>query len=321
MGFDRDYLGLGPIVPTRYDDGGFSGGNMDRPALNSLIEDIKARKIDCVVVYKVDRLSRSLLDFSRLISLFDEYQVSFVSVTQQFNTTTSMGRLTLNILLSFAQFEREIIGERIRDKKLLTARQGKYIGGQPKLGFDIVDRRYAVNETEAKLVKRIFKLATQQQSCLKIAETLNAEGLRSKVFTTKTGKTMGGKHYTGRLIHNILTDAKYIGKIVHKGQAYDAEHPAILTKTLSYYRCAKTDPGDCSVCLDRHHRKVLTRPGVGKRQHDLQVVKCAFRMEVTFFDPKPMSLVRHRYECARWLHATAQNLERLNFAARRFFKR
>ncbi|MCE2814325.1 MAG: recombinase family protein [Planctomycetaceae bacterium] len=220
------------LVPTRYDDGGFSGGNMDRPALNSLIEDIKARKIDCVVVYKVDRLSRSLLDFSRLISLFDEYQVSFVSVTQQFNTTTSMGRLTLNILLSFAQFEREIIGERIRDKKLLTARQGKYIGGQPKLGFDIVDRRYAVNETEAKLVKRIFKLATQQQSCLKIAETLNAEGLRSKVFTTKTGKTMGGKHYTGRLIHNILTDAKYIGKIVHKGQAYDAEHPAILSPEL-----------------------------------------------------------------------------------------
>jgi site-specific DNA recombinase len=220
------------LVPARYDDGGFSGGNMDRPALNSLIEDIKARKIDCVVVYKVDRLSRSLLDFSRLISLFDEYQVSFVSVTQQFNTTTSMGRLTLNILLSFAQFEREIIGERIRDKKLLTARQGKYIGGQPKLGFDIVDRRYAVNEVEAKLVRRIFKLATQQQSCLKIAETLNAEGLRSKVFMTKTGKTMGGKHYTSRLIHNILTDAKYIGKIVHKGQAYDAEHPAILSPEL-----------------------------------------------------------------------------------------
>jgi DNA invertase Pin-like site-specific DNA recombinase len=141
------------LVPARYDDGGFSGGNMDRPALNSLIEDIKARKIDCMVVYKVDRLSRSLLDFSRLISLFDEYQVSFVSVTQQFNTTTSMGRLTLNILLSFAQFEREIIGERIRDKKLLTARQGKYIGGQPKLGFDIVDRRYVVNEVEAKLVR------------------------------------------------------------------------------------------------------------------------------------------------------------------------
>jgi site-specific DNA recombinase len=112
----------------------------------------------------------------------------------------------------------------------ITARQGKYIGGQPKLGFDIVDRRYLVNEVEAKLVRRIFKLATQQQSCLKIAETLNAEGLRSKVFTTKTGKTMGGKHYTSRLINNILTDAKYIGKIVHKGQSYDAEHPAILSQ-------------------------------------------------------------------------------------------
>jgi hypothetical protein len=112
----------------------------------------------------------------------------------------------------------------------ITARQGKYIGGQPKLGFDIVDRRYVVNETEANLVRRIFKLATQQQSCLKIAETLNAEGLRSKVFTTKTGKTMGGKQYTSRLINNILNDAKYIGKIVHKGQAYDAEHPAILSQ-------------------------------------------------------------------------------------------
>jgi site-specific DNA recombinase len=216
------------LCPVRYDDGGFSGGNMDRPALHALIEDIRARKIDCVVVYKVDRLSRSLLDFSKLISLFDEYQVSFVSVTQQFNTTTSMGRLTLNILLSFAQFEREIIGERIRDKKLLTARQGKYIGGQPKLGLDIVDRKYVINPEEAKLVKRIFKMATQLQSCQKIADTLNSEGVRSKAYKTKTGKTMGGNPYSGRSVYNVLSDAKYIGKIVHKGVAYPAEHQAII---------------------------------------------------------------------------------------------
>jgi site-specific DNA recombinase len=220
------------LLPTRYDDGGFSGGNMDRPALNALIEDIRARKIDCVVVYKVDRLSRSLLDFSKLISLFDECQVSFVSVTQQFNTTTSMGRLTLNILLSFAQFEREIIGERIRDKKLLTARQGKYIGGQPKLGLDIVDRRYLINEDEAKLVRRIFKLAVQLQSCQKIADKLNGEGIRSKVYRTKTGKTFGGTHYSGRNIYDILTDQKYISRIVHKGVSYPAEHQPIIAEEL-----------------------------------------------------------------------------------------
>ena len=220
------------LSPNRYDDGGFSGGNMDRPALNALIDDIRARKIDCVVVYKVDRLSRSLLDFSKLISLFDEYQVSFVSVTQQFNTTTSMGRLTLNILLSFAQFEREIIGERIRDKKLLTARQGKYIGGQPKLGLDIIDRKYVVNEEEAILVERIFKLAIQLQSCQKIADKLNGEGIRSKVYETKTGKKRGGDLLSARNIYNILTDAKYIGRIVHKGVSYQAEHPAILSDEL-----------------------------------------------------------------------------------------
>ena len=172
------------------------------------------------------------MDFSTLIALFDEYQVSFVSVTQQFNTTTSMGRLTLNILLSFAQFEREIIGERIRDKKLLTARQGKYIGGQPKLGLDIADRKYVINQEEAKLVRRIFNMATQMQSCQKIADTLNGEGIRSKVYNTKTGKTFGGNLYSGRSVYNILTDAKYIGQIVHKGVSYQAEHQAIIAEDL-----------------------------------------------------------------------------------------
>ncbi len=185
-----------------------------------------------MVVYKVDRLSRSLLDFSRIIALFDECQVSFVSVTQQFNTTTSMGRLTLNILLSFAQFEREIIGERIRVKKLLTARQGKYIGGQPKLGLDIVDRRYVINEDEAKLVRRIFKLSVQLQSCKKVAEALNAEGLRTKVYQTKTGKQFGGELWSGKRIYETLVDQKYIGRIVHKGVSYQADHQAIVADDL-----------------------------------------------------------------------------------------
>ena len=219
-------------IATRYDDGGYSGGNMERPALTALIDDIRDGKVDCVVVYKVDRLSRSLLDFSKLIALFDEYEVSFVSVTQQFNTTTSMGRLTLNILLSFAQFEREIIGERIRDKKLATARQGKYIGGQPKLGLDIVDRRYVINEKEAKTVRRIFKLSLELQSCRKVAEALNAEGIQTKKYRTKTGKDFGGQRFRERIVYDILTDHKYVGRIQHKGVLYPGEHKAIVTDDL-----------------------------------------------------------------------------------------
>ncbi len=167
---------------------------MERPTLDELLNDICAGRIDCVVVYKVDRLSRSLLDFPQLISLFDEHDVSFVSVTQQFNTTTLVGRLTLHTLLSFAQSERAIIGERIRDKKLATARHGKYLGGQPVLGLDIVDRQYVVNRTEAKVVRRIFELLLELQSCRKVAEALNAEGIITKQYRTKTGKDLVASH-------------------------------------------------------------------------------------------------------------------------------
>ena len=181
-------------LPADYSDGGFTGANIDRPGLQKLMADIERGGIDCVVVYKVDRLSRSLLDFARLIATFDEHDVSFVSVTQQFNTTTSMGRLTLNILLSFAQFEREIIGERIRDKKLATAMKGKYLGGQPLLGYD-VDRekmRLLVNPEEAELVRWIFARFVELKSSLKVARELNAQGHRTKAWTTKKGKAMGG---------------------------------------------------------------------------------------------------------------------------------
>jgi len=212
----------------RYDDAAYTGGNMERPALQDLLADIQAGRIDCVVVYKVDRLSRSLLDFAKLISLFDEHEVCFVSVTQQFNTTTSMGRLTLNILLSFAQFEREIIGERIRDKKLATARQGKYVGGGPILGLDVVDKKYVVNEAEAKLVRRIFGIFEKLESCRKVATVLNAEGIRTKQYVTKTGKARGGNGWTYRQVYDVLTNRKYIGQIVHKGKAYPGEHDAIV---------------------------------------------------------------------------------------------
>ena len=215
-------------IRKRYDDGGFTGGNMERPALAELLSDIQAGGIDCVVVYKVDRLSRSLLDFAKLISLFDEHEVCFVSVTQQFNTTTSMGRLTLNILLSFAQFEREIIGERIRDKKLATAQQGKYVGGGPLLGLDVVDKKYVVNREEAKLVRDIFDRFEKLESCRKVAVALNAEGIQTKRHTTKAGKPRGGKEWTQRKVYDVLTNRKYIGQIVHKGKAYPGEHEAIV---------------------------------------------------------------------------------------------
>jgi site-specific DNA recombinase len=214
---------------NRYDDGGFTGGNMDRPALKALLEDIRAGHIDCVVVYKVDRLSRSLLDFAKLINLFDEHNVSFVSVTQQFNTTTSMGRLTLNILLSFAQFEREIIGERIRDKKLATAQQGKYVGGGPILGLDVVDRKFVVNRDEAKLVQAIFDRFEKLESCRKVAIALNAEGIRTKQYTSKRGQPRGGKEWTGGKVYDVLTNRKYLGQIVHKGKVYAGEHEAIVS--------------------------------------------------------------------------------------------
>jgi site-specific DNA recombinase len=217
------------LIRKRYDDAAYSGGTLDRPALKTLLADIQAGHIDCVVVYKVDRLSRSLLDFAKLINLFDEHGVSFVSVTQQFNTTTSMGRLTLNILLSFAQFEREIIGERIRDKKQATARQGKYVGGGPILGLDVVNKKYVVNREEAKLVRDIFDRFEKLESCRKVAVALNAEGYRTKLRpTTKSGKPRGGKPWTQRSVYEVLINRRYIGQIAHKGKAYPGEHEAIV---------------------------------------------------------------------------------------------
>ncbi len=219
-------------IRKRYDDGGYSGGTLDRPALADLLADIRAGRIDCVVVYKVDRLSRSLLDFAQMIGLFDEHAVSFVSVTQQFNTTTSMGRLTLNILLSFAQFEREIIGERIRDKKLATARQGKYVGGGPLLGLDVVNKKYVVNKEEAALVQYIFEVFEKLESCRKVAVTLNAEGIRTKQRVTKIGKTCGGREWSMQQVYKVLTNRKYIGEIVHKKIVYPGEHEAIIGREI-----------------------------------------------------------------------------------------
>ena len=217
-------------LPARYDDGGFTGGNMDRPALKQLLADIEAGRVDCVVVYKVDRLSRSLMDFARLVALFEKHDVAFVSVTQRFDTTSSMGRLTLNILLSFAQFEREIIGERIRDKLAAAKMKGKYVGGRPMLGYDIDKRamKMVVNADEAAVVRHIFERFIQVGSCMKVAQELNARGCRMKSWTSSKGRAMGGSTWKKTDVHHVLTNRRYLGLTVHKGRTYEGEHEAIV---------------------------------------------------------------------------------------------
>ena len=219
-------------LSEHYDDGGFTGGNMDRPALKRLLVDIDAGKIDCVVVYKVDRLSRSLLDFARIMEVFDQKKVSFVSVTQQFNTATSMGRLVLNVLLSFAQFEREIIGERIRDKIAAQRRKGKWTGGTPILGYD-VDRtggrpKLVVNAAEAARVREIFALYLERGSLLPVVEELVRRGWNNKSWKTKAGEPKGGQPFDRGSLHALLTNPLYAGKLKHKTNVYDGEHEAIV---------------------------------------------------------------------------------------------
>lgn len=221
-------------LPDRYDDGGFSGGNLERPALGRLLEDIKAKRVDCVVVYKVDRLSRSLFDFAKVVEIFDASGVSFVSVTQQFNTTTSMGRLTLNILLSFAQFEREVIGERIRDKMSASRKKGKWVGGRPPLGYDVDfnAKKLVVNPDEAVLVRRIFTRFVQLRSNTALMKELQAEGLTSKTWTTKTGKVHRGVPLDRNSFYKMLSNFVYIGKVSYKGSIYQGEHEAIIDMPL-----------------------------------------------------------------------------------------
>jgi site-specific DNA recombinase len=217
-----------------YDDGGFTGGDMERPALLYLLEDIQAGKIDCVLVYKVDRLSRSLIDFARIIDVLDKNNVSFVSVTQQFNTSNSMGRLTLNILLSFAQFEREIIAERTRDKMCAARRKGKWIGGIPMLGYDIAPKggKLVINREEAEQVRKIFRLYLQHQSLTRLAQVLNTRGWTTKSWVKKDGNRRLGKAFTKTNLHSLLTNMVYLGKVEHQGEIYEGEHEAIIDETI-----------------------------------------------------------------------------------------
>jgi DNA invertase Pin-like site-specific DNA recombinase len=210
------------LVGDRYDDGGFSGGNLDRPALQRLLGDIEAGKVDVVVCYKIDRLCRSIMDFSKLVEVFERKGATFVSVTQQFSTTSSMGRLTLNILMSFAQFEREVIGERIRDKFAASRRKGMWMGGYVPLGYDVKDRKLVINEAEAEKVRWTFERFAKCGSTATVAQELNATGFVNR-YGTRLDK--------GR-IYKILNNRVYVGEAVHKGQSYPGEHEAIVSRTL-----------------------------------------------------------------------------------------
>jgi site-specific DNA recombinase len=221
-------------VADRYDDGGFSGASMERPALQQLLVAIDAGVIDCVVVYKVDRLSRSLLDFARMMERFDRRGVSFVSVTQDFNTTTSLGRLTLHILLSFAQFEREIISERTRDKLSAARRKGKWIGGWPVLGYDVDSKggRLVVNVKEAEQVCEMYRIAAEAETLEAAVRTIQARGFRMKVWTTRAGKRHVSRPFSRMTLRLLLSNVLYTGAVNHKGSIYPGEHQRIVDGDL-----------------------------------------------------------------------------------------
>lgn len=220
------------LVKERYDDGGFSGGTMDRPALKRLLADVEAGRVDIILLYKIDRLTRSLSDFAKIVEILDKRQASFVSITQSFNTTTSMGRLTLNMLLSFAQFEREVTGERIRDKIAASKRKGIWMGGPVPLGYDVVDRKLVVNETEAQLVRHIMQRYVALRSVRQLVEELDRDGHRTKVQKLKTGAIRGGCSFRVGNLYHLLSNRVYRGLIVHKGDAFPGEHEAIVPAEL-----------------------------------------------------------------------------------------
>jgi site-specific DNA recombinase len=219
-------------LPQGYDDGGRSGGNMERPALQLLLADIREGKVDVVVVYKIDRLTRSLADFAKIVEIFDAKGVSFVSVTQQFNTTTSMGRLTLNVLLSFAQFEREVTGERIRDKIAASKKKGIWMGGVPPLGYRVRDRKLIVVEPEAETVRHIFRRYAALGSVRLLQRELETDGIAGKSWTSAAGRSWGGQPLGRGALYRILQNPIYRGEIVHKDQTYPGEHQAIIDPAL-----------------------------------------------------------------------------------------
>ena len=220
------------LIRHHYDDGGYSGGSMDRPALQRLLADMQARRIDVIVVYKVDRLTRSLADFAKLVELFDKHDVSFVSVTQSFNTTTSMGRLTLNVLLSFAQFEREVTGERIRDKIAASKKKGMWMGGVVPLGYRVEDRALHIVEDHAEIVRSLFRRYLEAGGVVRLKQRLDAEGFRLPVRIDGVGRSVGGGPLSRGHIYKMLSNPIYVGLIAHKGQVHQGQHMPIVPQVL-----------------------------------------------------------------------------------------
>lgn len=220
------------LVKTAYDDGGLSGGNMERPALRRLLADVAAGQVHTIIVYKVDRLTRSLADFAKIVDVLDGHGASFVSVTQQFNTTTSMGRLTLNVLLSFAQFEREVAGERIRDKVAASRRKGMWMGGSLPLGYDVKDRELVINEAEAKTVREIFDSYVRLGSVADLQDDLNRRGVVSKSWVSGTGRSWGGTRLSRGALYCLLRNPVYVGRVSHKGQVYEGRQKPIVEVTV-----------------------------------------------------------------------------------------
>jgi len=235
-----------------YDDGGYSGGNIKRPALQQLLDDIKAKKINIIVVYKIDRLTRSLADFAKLVEVFDQHGVSFVSITQSFNTTTSMGRLTLNVLLSFAQFEREVSGERIRDKVAASKKKGMWMGGCPPLGYDIKERQLIINEEEAKTVQHVFDSYLELRTVFRLKEYLDKKDIRSKSWVSVTGRKHIGKLYGRGAIYHLLKNPVYAGYVRQKDTLYEGLHQKIISKEKWQQ---VQDAMINSACAERGHKK------------------------------------------------------------------
>ena len=278
-------------LPDRYDDGGFSGGNMDRPALQRLLADITAGRIDAVVTHKVDRLSRSLLDFARMMEIFEQQRIAFVSITQQFNSATSVGRLVLNVLLSFAQFEREIISERTRDKIAAARRKGKWAGGMPLLGYDVDPKstKLRLNPAEARRVRAIFALYLKHRALLPVVEELARRGWKTKRWTTRKGKTRAGVPFTRTKLYQLLTRVTYLGKVRYKSEVHMGEHPAIVATEVFE---------QVQALLGRHGRRQVFRSGSDALlQGLLSCQSCGRRMVPSFCLRKATTRYRY-YRCS-----------------------
>ncbi|HEY0012117.1 MAG TPA: recombinase family protein [Allosphingosinicella sp.] len=235
-----------------YDDGGYSGGNMDRPALKRLLAEVEAGKVDVIVLYKVDRLTRSLADFARIVEVLDRAGASFVSVTQSFNTTTSMGRLTLNVLLSFAQFEREVTGERIRDKIAASKAKGMWMGGVVPLGYDVRERRLVANDTEAAVVRTIYERYVELGSMGDLADELARRGVVSKSRQYRDGRAVGGQAFTRGALAHLIKNHVYVGEVAHRGNIYPGEHSAIIDRDL-------WERAQARIAANRRERRTTTR--------------------------------------------------------------